>query len=171
MAGVPEAGKFVLDPAASAVAIQHKTMWGLVTVRGTFTTVDGVGELHEDGSAGGFVTLGADSLSTKNAKRDTHLRSVDFFDAANHPSIRLEVVDVERRTDSVLDVSGHLRIRGITKPLSLTAAIGAVEADAVTLTTEFDVDREHFQMTWNQLGMMRGLTKVTATLRFTRREG
>jgi polyisoprenoid-binding protein YceI len=171
MASVPEAGKFVLDPAASAVAIEHKTMWGLVTVRGTFTGVDGVGEVHEDGSAGGLITLDAASLDTKNAKRDVHLRSADFFDAEQHPGIQFEVVEAKRRTDSEVDVSGYLKIRGIAKPLSLAARIVGVEADAVTLSTEFAVDRDAYEMTWNQLGMMRGHAKVSATLRFTRRDG
>ena len=167
---VPTAGRFVLDPAASSVAVHHKTLWGLVTVHGTFAAVDGAGELREDGSATGTITLDAGSLDTKNGKRDTHLRSADFFDAANHPSIELEVADVVRKTDTALDVNGQLRIRGIAKPIALTATIAAVDADAVTLATEFAVDREAYQMTWNQMGMLRGLTTVTATLRFTRRE-
>jgi polyisoprenoid-binding protein YceI len=169
MAGVPTAGKFVLDPAASSVAIDHKTMWGLVTVHGTFDQVDGEGELHEDGTAGGVITLDVASINTKHTKRDTHLRSAEFFDAEQFPGIQLEVADAVRKTDSTVDLSGYLKVRGISKPLSLTATIVGVESDAVTLSTEFAVDRADYQMTWNQLGMIRGLAKVTATLRFTRR--
>ncbi len=170
MASVPEAGKFVLDPAASSVAIHHKTMWGLVTVHGTFDRVDGVGELHEDGSAGGVITLDSASINTKHTKRDTHLRSAAFFDAEQFPSIQLEVLDAVRKNDSTVDISGYLKIRGISKPLSLTATIVGVESDSVTLSTEFAVDRADYQMAWNQLGMIRGLANVTATLRLTRRE-
>ena len=169
MASVPAAGKFVLDPAASSVAFDHKGMWGLVTVHGTFDQVDGVGELHEDGSAGGVITLDAASLNTKHTKRDIHLRSADFFDAEKFPAIQLEVVDAVRKNDSTVDLSGNLKIRGISKPLSLTATIVGVESDAVTLSTEFSVDRTEYQMSWNQMGMLRGQAKVTATLRFTRR--
>jgi hypothetical protein len=50
----------------------------------------------------------------------------------------------------------------------VTATVTRMEPDAVTLTTEFTVDRGEFGLTWNQLGMMRGLTTVTATLRFQR---
>src|ERR1700730_13611226 len=88
MASVPAAGKFVLDPAASSVAIDHKTMWSLVTVHGTFDRVDGVGELHADGSAGGVITLDTASINTKHKKRDTHLRSAEFFDAEQFPAIQ-----------------------------------------------------------------------------------
>jgi polyisoprenoid-binding protein YceI len=169
MASVPAAGKFVLDPAASSVAIDHKTMWGLVTVHGIFERVDGVGELHEDGTAGGVITLDTASINTKHTKRDTHLRSEAFFDAEQFPSIQLEVVDAVRKGDSTVDLSGNLKIRGISKPLSLTATIVGVDSGAVTLSTEFAVDRADYQMAWNQLGMIRGLASVTATLRFTRR--
>jgi polyisoprenoid-binding protein YceI len=170
MASVPQAGKFVLDPTKSSVSVHHKTMWGLMTVHGTFNRVSGEGELHEDGNAGGVITLDTVSLDTKNKKRDEHLRSADFFDTENHPSVQLEVVDVARRGDSVVDINGHLRVRGVSKPLSLTANIVGVDADGVTLSTEFSVDRDDYKMSWNRMNMMSGPTKVTATLRFTRRD-
>src|ERR1039457_4956278 len=45
------AGSWQLDPARSVIAIRHKTMWGLVNVKGTFTEVSGQGEILADGSA------------------------------------------------------------------------------------------------------------------------
>lgn len=63
---------------------------------------------------------------------------------------------------------GQLTARGISRPQSFTAHLGDASADAVTLTAEFSVDRDHFGLGWNQMGMIRGLTTVTATLRFTR---
>jgi hypothetical protein len=56
-----------------------------------------------------------------------------------------------------------------SRPLALTATVAQADSDAVTLTTEFTVDRAHFGMTWNQMRMMRGLTTVNATLRFKRK--
>ena len=78
-------GLWQLDPSATTVAVRQKTMWGLVTVKGAFTAVTGQGEVRADGSAVGTLTLRAASLDTGNAKRDTHLKSADFFDADNHP--------------------------------------------------------------------------------------
>lgn len=169
MTTAPEAGKFVLDPGASRVEIQQKTMWGLVTVRGAFADLAGEGEVHEDGSAGGVVTFAAASIDTKHPKRDTHLRSADFFDVDQHPTIRFDVQNISLTAGRDASVEGSLTIRGISKPLSLTATVLAAEPDEVTLTTEFVADRGDFGMTWNQMGMMRGLTTVTSTLRFTRR--
>ncbi|MEU5593319.1 YceI family protein [Streptomyces sp. NPDC020298] len=163
-----ETGLWQLDPTASAVALRHKTFWGLVTVKGTFAGVAGRGEVAADGSATGTVTLDAASLDTGNAKRDTHLRGADFFDADHHPEVTFAVRGAELRAGDTAHVTGQLTVHGISRPQTLTARLTGVTADALTLEAEFTVDREQFGMGWNQLGMIRGLTTVTATLRFTR---
>ncbi|POX48116.1 YceI family protein [Streptomyces sp. Ru72] len=163
-----ETGLFVLDSAASTVALKHRTMWGLVTVKGTFTSVTGQGQVHPDGTATGTVSLDAASLDTKHAKRDAHLRSDDFFAAEQHPAIVFDALDATRRGDDTVTVHGRLTVRGITRPQTVTATLTQAGPDAVVLTTEFTVDRAQFGLTWNQMGMMRGLTTVDATLRFQR---
>ncbi|MCX5001054.1 YceI family protein [Streptomyces sp. NBC_00638] len=163
-----ETGLWQLDPARSTVAIAHRTMWGLVTVKGTFGGVTAEGEIQPDGSAHGVVTLDATSLDTKNAKRDEHLRGSDFFDAENHPTLAFAVHDAVVRQDDSVEVTGQLTVRGESRPQAFTAHVTESSTDAVSLTTEFTVDREQFGMGWNQLGMIRGRTTVTATLAFTR---
>ncbi|MER5596946.1 YceI family protein [Streptomyces sp. NPDC002265] len=164
-----ETGLWQLDPSASAVALRHRTMWGLVNVKGVFGAVAGQGEVAADGTATGTLTLDVASLDTKNAKRDTHLRSADLFDADNHPEITFVARHVERGGDGdTVEVSGQLTVRGISRPLSFPARVTAADAGALTLDAEFTVDRAEFGMGWNQLGMIRGLTTVTTTLRFTR---
>lgn len=163
-----ETGTWQLDTAASTVAVRHKTLWGLVTVKGAFAAVTGNGEVRPDGSAVGTITLDATSLDTRNAKRDEHLRSADFFDAANHPEITFSVRSAELRDGDGVHVVGQLTVRGISRPKSVTARLVGADAGALTLDAEFTVDREQFAMGWNQLGMMRGLTTVATTLRFTR---
>ncbi|MFI7502423.1 YceI family protein [Streptomyces sp. NPDC049687] len=163
-----ETGLWQLDTVASTVALKHKTMWGLVTVKGAIAAVSGGGEVGPEGSATGTLTLDAASLDTKNAKRDEHLRGADFFDVANHPEITYAVRSAELGDGGTVQVSGQLTVRGISRPHSLTAKLTGASADAVTLDTEFTVDRGEFGLGWNQLGMIRGLTTVNATLRFTR---
>jgi len=94
-----------LDAAHSSVALRHKTMWGLVTVRGTFSDLSGTGEILPDGSAHGRLEIGAASPNTNNAKRDKHLQSADFFNAQAHPRI---VAEMRRatRTGGTVTVSG-----------------------------------------------------------------
>ncbi|GGU87800.1 hypothetical protein GCM10010260_21640 [Streptomyces filipinensis] len=163
-----ETGTWQLDPAASTVGLRHKTFWGLVTVKGAFATVAGSGEVGPDGSATGTVTLDAASLDTGHTKRDNHLRSADFLDTDNHPEITFAVRGADRLDGDQARITGQLTVRGVSRPLSVTARLSDATADALTLETEFSVDRDQFGMGWNQLGMMRGLTAVTARLRFTR---
>ncbi|MGW7820842.1 YceI family protein [Streptomyces puniciscabiei] len=163
-----QTGTWQLDAAASTVGLRHRTMWGLVTVKGTFTAVSGRGEVRPDGSAAGTVTLQAASLDTKNAKRDTHLRSADFFDTDQHPEITFAVRGADRLDGDGVRVTGQLTVRGTSRPVTFTARLTEASGEALTLDAEFTVDREQFGMGWNQLGMMRGLTTVTAKLRFTR---
>ncbi|MGW3116982.1 YceI family protein [Streptomyces sp. NPDC001107] len=163
-----ETGVWQLDAAASTVALRHKTMWGLVTVKGTFGAVGGQGEVQPDGSATGTLTLDAATLDTKNKKRDEHLRSGDFFDTANHPEITFAVRSAKAGAGDTVEVSGQLTVRGISRPQTLTARLAGADDDALTLDTEFTVDRGEFGLGWNQLGMIRGLTTVAATLRFVR---
>ncbi len=126
------------------------------------------GAVLRDGSATGTLTLDAASLDTKHAKRDKHLHGADFFDAENHPEITFAVRGAELRDGDTVDVNGQLTVRGISRPTTLTARLTDADADALTLDAEFTVDRDQFGLDWNQMGMMRGLTTVTATLRFTR---
>ena len=168
MTAAVETGLWQLDPTASTVAVRHRTLWGLVNVKGTFGTVGGRGEVLPDGSATGTVTLAAASLNTKNAKRDTHLRYSEFFDADQHPEITFAVRGAELAEDGTVRVSGELTVRGVSRPQDLTARLTGADAGALTLETEFTVDREQFGMSWNQLGMLRGPTTVAAVLRFTR---
>lgn len=163
-----ETGLWQLDAAASTVALRHKTMWNLVTVKGTFTGVAGQGEVSADGSATGTITLDAASLDTKNNKRDEHLRGADFFDVDQHPEITFVVRSAKAGSGDTVEVSGQLTVRGISRPQTVTARLAGQDADALTLDAEFTVDRAEFGLGWNQMGMIRGLTTVTASLRFVR---
>ncbi|WP_316740880.1 YceI family protein [Streptomyces sp. MK7] len=163
-----KSGAFHLDREGSTVAVRHKTMWGLVTVKGHFTTLSGDGQVRPDGTATGTVTVGSASLDTKNAKRDTHLRSADFFATDEFPEIIYEVREVTPRGETAVEVNGSLTVRGTTRPLTLTATVTEASTDAATLTTDFTVDRREFGLTWNQAGMMRDVTTVNAVLRFRR---
>ncbi|MFD4551325.1 YceI family protein [Streptomyces sp. NPDC058466] len=162
------AGRWTLDPAGTSVQVQHKTIWGLVNVKGVFTKVSGEGEVLAGGGAHGSVTVDAASLDTKNAKRDKHLRTADFFDVDKHPSLVFTATSVTPAGDGTAQVTGDLTVIGTSRELSFTAQASEVSADAVTLTAEFPVDRAQFGMTWNQAKMLKPLTFVTITARFTR---
>jgi polyisoprenoid-binding protein YceI len=162
--------RWTLDPARSSVTLRHKTMWGLVTVRGAFGDLAGQAEIGADGSARGRLEIGAASLDTGNAKRDKHLRSADFFNADEHPHIvaALQRADLTGGTGDPVTVTGELTAAGITRPLTFTASLAEVTDAAVTVRAEAEIDRAQFGMTWNQLGMLRGPATISVLARFTR---
>jgi polyisoprenoid-binding protein YceI len=157
-----------LDPSGSSASVTHKTIWGLVTVRGSFEQVSGSAEILADGAARGRIELGAASLNTKHAKRDKHLRSADFFDADKHPQIVAELTQATRAGEDSVAAEGTLTVAGVTKPLALTAKITEATPDAITLSAETEVDRADFGLTWNQLGMIKGKAQVSVVARFVK---
>ncbi len=162
--------RWTLDAARSSMTLRHKTMWGLATVRGTFGDLAGQAEIGADGTARGQLEIGSASLDTGNAKRDKHLRSADFFNAAEHPHIVavLQRAELADGPGDQVTVTGQLTAAGVTRPLTFTATLAEVTEAAVTVRAEAEIDRAQFGMTWNQLGMLRGPATISVLARFTR---
>src|SRR6202035_3635902 len=78
------AGSWTLDAARSEIALKSKSMWGMLAVKGVFREVTGSGTVSAAGDVTGTVTVAAGSIDTKVKKRDEHLRSAHFFDAASY---------------------------------------------------------------------------------------
>jgi polyisoprenoid-binding protein YceI len=154
------AGEWVLDAGESSIRLKSKSMWGLASVNGGFREVSGNGTVSADGKVSGTVTVAAASIDTKNSKRDTHLRSADFFDSANSPDITF-TVDSVVPSDQGAVVSGALRVRDQTGPLSFNAAASVPDSGKVQFDAEIAVNRSDFGLTWN--GMM-GMASMHSTL-------
>ena len=92
-------------------------------VHGSFKTWSGSLETDDADPANSKVQIGIDvaSIDTKEPQRDEHLRSADFFDAANHPNITFESASVQYVDTEHFKVSGNLTIRGVSKPVTLDA--------------------------------------------------
>jgi polyisoprenoid-binding protein YceI len=162
-------GRWTLDADASAVGFRHRSMWGLITMTGTFARISGEGTLDADGSGRGTLVVDAGSVDTTKKRLDTHLLSADFFDVGKHPDFTFEADGVVADGAGNAEVTGRLTVLGRTRPLAFTARITSTGADDVTLTGEVHIDRNDFGMAWkNPGGMMRGLTVVTLRTRFTR---
>lgn len=116
----------------------------------------------------GTVTVAAASIDTKNTRRDTHLRSADFFDSANHRDITFTADGIRPSGQSVA-VAGALTVRGRTRPLSFNAAAAAQGDGEVWLDAEVHINRADFGLTWNQLGMTSMNNTLTIHAVFTRR--
>ncbi|SEL74938.1 YceI family protein [Streptacidiphilus jiangxiensis] len=162
-------GRYQLDPGTSEVRIQHRTIWGLVTVKGRFTEVAGLGEVPTDGgSASGTLTMTAASLDTGHAKRDAHLRSADFFDTERFPELVFTADEAKAQSDGTVEIAGRLTVHGVTEPLTLSGTVTGRTDQGVTVAVETVVDRDRFGLGWNRMGMLKGLTTVTVSATFTR---
>jgi polyisoprenoid-binding protein YceI len=160
-------GEWVLDPSRSTVSLTTKSL-GVVTVKGAFRQVTGEGTVTGSGQVGGTLTVAAASIDTKNKKRDTHLRSADFFDSDNYPDITFTVDGIQLSGQDVT-VTGTLRIRGRERPLTFNGTAMVHGDGEVWLDAAVNVNRADFGMTWNMLGTVSMHNALTIHAVFTRR--
>lgn len=108
-----------IDPAHTDVTFSAKHLM-VTTVRGKFDQVEGELELDEENPerSSGEIRVHAASVSTGVEQRDGHLRSADFFDAANHPWIVGRVEGVTKKGSDYV-VRTELTIRGVTRSVDL----------------------------------------------------
>ena len=118
-AAFADASTWNLDPAHSQAtfAVRHLA---ISTVRGEFRTIGGKLLFDEADPAKSKVDVVIDvnSIDTREPKRDAHLKSPDFFDAANHPTMTFKSTRIEKAGDGY-KITGDLTIRGNTKPVTL----------------------------------------------------
>jgi polyisoprenoid-binding protein YceI len=161
-------GEWALDPGQSSIRLKNRSMWGLIRVNGVFREVRGNGSVYPDGQVGGTITVVATSIDTKNTRRDTHLRSADFFDTASHPDITFTADGIQPSGQGVA-VSGALTVRGRTRLLAFEAAASVQGDGEIWLDAEVQVNRADFGLTWNVMGLVSMENTVTIHAVFTRR--
>ncbi len=161
------AGTWALDPARSTVGLRSKSMWGLVTVKGAFGEISGTGTVSPAGDVSGTVTVGSASVNTGNKKRDTHLRSKDFFDSEAFPGITFRLDQLAPASEGAT-ATGTLTVRDRTRPVSFPARVSVPGPGEVMLDAEVQVNRADFGLTWNQMGMTGMDNTITVHAVFTR---
>lgn len=126
MAPAIPAGTWAIDKAHTKLGFAVKHM-GVATVRGEFHEYDGALEVDEAGDLKARGTVAVATVDTGQAPRDEHLRSADFFDAAEYPEMRFESTAIEPVGDGDYKIVGELTIHGITREIELDAELGGVE--------------------------------------------
>lgn len=150
----PETGVWTFDPAHTSIGFVVKHLMA-AKVRGGFKSFTGTIDQGEDSaSTSARVSIDTASIDTGAQDRDNHLRSGDFFDVENHPTITFESTRISGGgTDYT--VEGDLTIKGTTKPVRIDMTYGGLMADPwgnekAIFSGTTSINREDFGLTWNQ---------------------
>jgi polyisoprenoid-binding protein YceI len=144
-----------IDPTHSEVQFKVKHLV-ISTVTGQFTQFNASIEATNDDFCDASVSFEAqiDSISTNNADRDRHLKSADFFDAANYPSLKFESTKWTKIDDENVAIEGNLTLKDATHPVTLKGEFGGVVTDPYgNVKAGFEltgkINRKDFGLTFN----------------------
>ncbi|MEV0277906.1 YceI family protein [Streptomyces sp. NPDC050610] len=150
----PPPGVYRIDPDASAIRFTTRAMFGLFPVRGAFAVDHGqisIAEADAERDSEVEAVIRAASFASGVRRRDEHVRSADYLDAAAHPEIRFRGRGAERGAGKTT-VHGELTVRGVTQPMALTLTTVAADGTRLTVGATAVVDRYAFGVT-NAKGM------------------
>ena len=143
-----------LDSTHTQVGFSVKHM-AISTVRGRFTKFDGTGTTDDAGKiVSAAFTIETASIDTNQEQRDTHLRSADFFDAEQFPTLAFESTAIVQN-GSEIAITGNFTMHGVTKLVTLKGETTPVVKDPwgmtrTALTLEGKLNRKEWGLNWNQ---------------------
>lgn len=151
-ANIP-AGTWTIDLAHSQIGFSIRHL-SISKVKGLFE--DFSGQITSDGTLEGTsvtAEIQAASVNTKVKDRDNHLRSADFFDVENFPTITFASTSIADNGDDFV-VTGDLTVHGVTRPISIEVEVGGMAKDAYGRTIaaaegSTTIVREDFGLTYN----------------------
>jgi polyisoprenoid-binding protein YceI len=148
-------GTYAIDPTHSRIGFVARH--AMVTkVRGSFNEFEGTGYLDAENPADSHLqlTMQAASIDTRNADRDGHLKSNDFFDMEAHPEITFASTAVEQVDAENYRVTGDLTIKGVTKPVTVDveytgSAVDPFQNQRIGFEGRTTVNRKDWGVNWN----------------------
>jgi polyisoprenoid-binding protein YceI len=155
-AELPLPGTYDIDVSHTSVGFVARHLMVSKT-RGQFPVVSGsitIGENPADSTV--EVSIDAAGVETGDERRDDHLRSADFFDVEQYPTISYRSTRVTPAAPGHFDVDGDLTVRGVTRPVRLQVTFDGAVTDPwgnvrVGFAASTEIDREDFGLTWNQV--------------------
>lgn len=149
------AGTYAVDPTHSRIGFVARH--AMVTkVRGSFNEFEGSGYFDPQNPADSRleVTIQAASIDTRNSDRDAHLRSNDFFDMDNYPTITFLSTATSSAGDSAYRVTGDLTIKGVTQPVTIDLELTGTAQDPwgntrLGLEGSTVINRKDWGVSWN----------------------
>lgn len=145
-------GNYTIDPSHSQMGFVARHAM-ITKVRGSFTEFEGsVRGGDSVGDAQVAVTIVVPSVTTRNADRDQHLLSADFFDPENHPTMTFVSTSVDVVEQATLRIGGDLTIKGVTRSVSIDFDYAGAATDP------FGMERIGFEGTTTILRSDYGMT-------------
>ena len=145
-----------IDASHSQVEFAVKHMM-IATVRGRFADVKGtvVTDDSDPAAAEVDVVIDVNSIDTREARRDAHLKSADFFDAETFPRITFKSTRVSGAGGDQFKLVGDLTIHGVTREVTLDVTSEGRAKDPwggerAGYSAVARVNRKDFGLTWNQ---------------------
>jgi len=145
----------VIDPSHSRVQFKVKHLM-ISNVLGSFKEFEGKASMVENDFSSAIVnfSISAASIDTEAADRDTHLKSVDFFDVENYPKIEFEGKGMTQKDEENYELKGQLTIKGISKPVTLSVEFGGLMTDPwgnkkAGFSVTGEINRKDWGMVWN----------------------
>ncbi|HEY2880773.1 MAG TPA: YceI family protein [Pirellulales bacterium] len=151
-AGVARADTYTIDPVHS-IAIYRAGHMGVSHSWGRFDEMSGHIALDEKIPEDNMfdLTINAGSINSNAAKRDEHLKSPDFLNAKQFPTITFKSTKVKPLDDKTFEVTGTLTLHGVSKPLTIKVervggGKGPMGGMVVGVDTSFQIKRSDFDM-------------------------
>lgn len=146
---------WAIDPNHSLVEFSAKHMM-VTTVKGRFAGVRGTIVADEATHADTTIDVEIDaaSIDTRAEQRDSHLRSAEFLDVENYPTITFKSTHIERAGGDRFRITGDLTIHGTTRPITFEADDNGrgktpYGAEIAGFTAETEINRKDFGLNWN----------------------
>jgi len=143
------AGSWRVVPADSELGFATR-MFGLIPVRGRYSGYAGDLTVESDGSAKGSLQVETATVTTGIKKRDSHLRSDDFFASAEHPLMTFALEGIGSQPTGTT-ITGTLQIRDRTIPIAAPVTIAAHGPDRLRIQAGFTVDHGAAGLAWKRV--------------------
>lgn len=147
---------WTIDNAHSEINFTVRHMM-ISNVRGRFENFTGTVDFNEADPAKSSVDvqIDASSINTKEANRDGHLRSPDFFEVEKYPHVTFKSTRVEKVNDDHGKIYGDLTIRGVTRPVVLNVEYSGMAKSpwgtfSAGFTASTSISRKEWNLIWNQ---------------------
>jgi polyisoprenoid-binding protein YceI len=173
LSSAARANQFDIDPAHSSIAFEVKHLT-VSTVHGNFPDLSGSIDLNDKNVAlsKAQFTVKIASVTTANAKRDEHLRSADFFDAAKYPEAKFVSTNVKKVGKEDYLAEGDLTIHGVTKQQKVNFKyLGTVKDPMGTVraifSAETELNRKDYGVSYGPDAMVSDKVKVMVYIEAT----